>query len=153
MKNYISFFCALTLFVACNTSKTTPVVFALQRDEVSIRLQLNHDSTFDYKAHHERGVAFHEAGRFTTTDTTLILKYTNPSYSYNCFTVPLENDTFLFVTYKEQLYLVHSNQPSEEQRSIFLCNLQKSIENHTFNLFEEDLYLPLTEGDIRTLRK
>ncbi|MCL2326980.1 MAG: hypothetical protein FWC39_00550 [Bacteroidetes bacterium] len=139
------------VLAACNRPAQTPVVFSLQTDNVSMTLQLNADKTFSYKTKHIKSVAFNEEGTYTVTDSSVILDYTNPSYSYNCFEIPLDNDTFLLVKYKKTMYLVHANQPSEEHRKIFMKNLMQSIKNHTFNLFEEDLYMPHTGGDLSPL--
>jgi len=140
-----------SLFIACNRTAQMPVVFSLQTDNVSMTLQLNADKTFNFKNKHSKSIAFHEEGTYTLTGSNVILDYANPSYSYKCADIPLVNDTFLFVTYKESLYLVHANQPNEEQRKIFIKNLEQSIKDHTFNIFEEDLYMMHTGGDLSPL--
>ena len=150
MKTFNVLFC-IVFFAACSRPAQTPIVFSLQTDVVSKTLQLNADSTFSYKTKHIQGVPFNEEGTYTVTDSSVILNYTNPSYSYNCWEVPIINDTFLFVPYKEIMYLVRANQPSEEQRAIFIKNLTQSINDHTFNLFEEDMYLPHTEGNLELI--
>lgn len=150
MKTFPTLFCII-FFAACSRPAQMPIVFSLQTDVVSTTLQLNADSTFNYKTKHIKSVLFNEGGTYTVTDSSVILNYTNPSYSYNCSDIPIVTDTFLFVPYKETIYLVRANQPSEEQRAIFMKNLAQSITNHTFNLFEEDMYLPHTEGNLELI--
>ncbi len=132
--------------------KQSPVVFSLQTDEVSKHLQLNSDRTFTYKSKHIKSIVFEEEGTYSTTDSSLILHYNNLSFSYNCYEFPLVNDTFLFVPYKEKIYLVYGNQPNEEQRKAFMVSLEQSIKNHTFNLFEEDSYMEHSGGNLKNIQ-
>ncbi|MDR1761180.1 MAG: hypothetical protein LBR55_01895 [Bacteroidales bacterium] len=152
MKIFYSIIFAL-VFDACSRPAQTPIVFSLQTDDVSMILQLDTNKTFSYKTKHTKSIAFNESGTYSITDSSLVLKYNNPSYTYNCFEIPLVNDTFVFVKYKEVLYLVHSNQPNAEQKTAFMTALAQSINNHTFNLFENDFNLPYSSGNVELIYK
>lgn len=143
---------AITLFAACSRQAQSPIVFSLQTNEVSMTLQLDTNGTFVQKNKHEKSIQFHEEGTYTLTDSSVVLHYNNPSYSYNCFDVPITaTDTFLFINYKQQTYLVRSSQPTAESSRAFMQQLKQSLQNNTFNLFENDYNLPHSSGNLQLI--
>lgn len=103
---------ACILVYACNTEKT-PIIFSKITEDSEITLTLDTNNTFTYKARHVKGAAFNESGTYTVQDTVLILNYSNQEYSYNCYTIPLPNDTLLFGLYNNKtiLYSLHTQIP------------------------------------------
>lgn len=143
----------IALLAACSRPAQSPIVFSLQTEEVSMTLQLDTNRTFSFKNKHIKSILFHEEGTYTLTDSSVILYYNNPSYSYNCYDFPTTNDTFLFVPYKEHIYLVRSNQPTAEKSRAFMKELKRSLHDHTFNLFEGDYNLPYVSGNLDLIYK
>lgn len=95
----------LTLFtISCNWEQT-PVVFTKITEDSEMSITLDTNNTFTHKASHTHGAKFNEQGKYTIIDSLLILNYTNDEYSYNCYTIPLPNDTLLFGRYKDKTLL------------------------------------------------
>ena len=104
MKNFIIIISLSFILFACNDEN--PITFSKITDKSTVTLQLDTNKTFIYTANSKVGAAFNEIGTFKIEDSLLILQFENKEYSYGCVTVPLPNDTLLFIKFNNK-YVLH----------------------------------------------
>jgi|GEM_PF-5988599 hypothetical protein len=103
--NTIVFAITTNLYIIGCSNNDNPIVFSKITDDSKIILTLDTNKTFTFTARHVKGAAFDESGTYTINDSTIILQYNNKEYSYNCYTIPLPNDTMLFGHYNNTILL------------------------------------------------
>lgn len=96
--------CIVALFSACS-NPDFPIIFEKNIKDSQMSISLNKDSTFEFSASHVKGTKFLEQGTYSVHDSVLILHYANSEFGYNCYNIPLENDTLLFGTFNSHTLL------------------------------------------------
>lgn len=134
-------------------TKDFPIIFSKKTDNDTITLQLFKDNSFIYKAKSSKGVAFNEKGTYFINDSLLILDYKHKEYSYNCLTIPLPNDTLLFVRFESKNILIPVNRIDFITNKIYstervMNTIVKEYSLPEFHFLIGSKYFELTEGNI-----
>lgn len=143
--------------ISCESEQTS-IVFTKKTEESEMTITLKNDSTFVHNAKHIHGVTFNEVGRYSIHDSIIVLDYTNPEYSYNCYTIPLPNDTLLFGTYDDKILLhtLYKTIPGEDtllNHAQVMERIVNQYNNPHFSKYIGTLIFVCTQGKPENLYK
>ncbi len=122
------------------------LVFEKTSAESAIQLTLVNDTSFEYSAKSPIGARFLEVGTYKLQDTFLILNFKNSGFSYECFDMPLNNDTFLIVNHNQNIALFPiqktiANVPKKFSYKEMVYSLQEIYKNGKIQLLIDNNFL------------
>lgn len=129
--------------ISCRSKES--ISFVQENTVEKTEIILNQNNTFLYKARAlqtKKAVDFIQEGTFILQDSLLILDFTYDSYTYECYEIPLPNDTFLVSTFNNTVFLFKLHSFYKERSKPFTYNemLNSLIELYKRNLIISKQY-------------